>query len=106
MIVLLKKACFATRLAPFLILPFLGAVAPGCGESPQVDPNIKAEKGKKFDESVSKSRTSKGGTPNPEVQKQKLGRGRNDVSWLRSFSTGFFLHCSSQVSPPASFSLC
>ena len=75
MIVLLKKACFATRLAPFLILPFLGAVAPGCGESSQVDPNIKVEQGKKFDESVSKSRTSKGKTPNPEVQKQKLGAG-------------------------------
>ncbi len=77
MIGILTRARFASRLAPFLILALVGFLAAGCGESQQVDPNIKTEIGKTFQESLPKSNLAKGKkAQDVPSTKSRLGGGR------------------------------
>ncbi len=66
----------AVRLAPFLVLPLLGACAAGCGDSsPRVAPTSNVGEVKSLDESVQKSKAQTGAVKKEPAPKQRVGGG-------------------------------
>jgi len=67
--------CSVALYAPFLAFIVLSAFASGCGGGPEVDPNIKIEKGKELDESVKGQQARPGAVKQEPAPKQRTGGG-------------------------------